>query len=230
MKLIVVFFCSLLVLSSCTSTDDKFKTVNPNSEYFYPIDTIPKVYLYRDIAHGLEEEFHRIYSISDMAGEHIVVERYASDGRILDAINYNVDSLTVFDQMVVDRFKKKEKALIYKNKLFPMDLKKESWYAVKFNGVIDSTLILREVKRNFKKRKTITIMDEFESESLVFDDFVRQTVLNPFTKKEQSFDAKQVSYFAKGYGLVEWHSLNKKVHFRLERILTQEEFVKIIAP
>ena len=230
MKLIVVFFCSLLVLSSCTSTDDKFKTVNPNSEYFYPIDTIPKVYLYRDIAHGLEEEFHRIYSISDMAGEHIVVERYASDGRILDAINYNVDSLTVFDQMVVDRFKKKEKALIYKNKLFPMDLKKESWYAVKFNGVIDSTLILREVKRNFKKRKTITIMDEFESESLVFDDFIRQTVLNPFTKKEQSFDAKQVSYFAKGYGLVEWHSLNKKVHFRLERILTQEEFVKIIAP
>ena len=230
MKLIVVFFCSLLALSSCKSTDDKFKTVNPNSEYFYPIDTIPKVYLYRDIAHGLEEEFHRIYSISDMAGEHIVVERYASDGRILDAINYNVDSLTVFDQMVVDRFKKKEKALIYKNKLFPMDLKKESWYAVKFNGVIDSTLILREVKRNFKKRKTITIMDEFESESLVFDDFVRQTVLNPFTKKEQSFDAKQVNYFAKGYGLVEWHSLNKKVHFRLERILTQEEFVKIIAP
>jgi hypothetical protein len=213
MKLIVVFFSSLLALSSCKSTDDKFKTVNPNSEYFYLIDTIPKVYLYRDIAHGLEEEFHRIYSISDMAGEHIVVERYASDGRILDAINYNVDSLTVFDQMVVDRFKKKE-----------------SWYAEKFNGVNDSTLILREVKRNFKKRKTITIMDEFESESLVFDDFVRQTVLNPFTKKEQSFDAKQVSYFAKGYGLVEWHSLNKKVHFRLERILTQEEFVKIIAP
>lgn len=228
MKLILFFFSSLILLTSCGSKDQKFKTLNPNSEYFYPIDTVPKIYLYRDIAHGLEEEFHRIYAISDFAGEHIVVERYASDGRILDAINYNVDSLTVFDQMVVDRFKKKEKARIYKNKLFPMDLKKESWFAVKFNGVVDSTMILREVKRNFKKRQSINVMEEEESEALVFEDLVRQTVLNPFTKKEQAYEAIQLTYFAKGYGLVEWHSLNKKVHYRLERILTQEEFVKII--
>jgi hypothetical protein len=230
MKLILFFFSSLILLTSCDSKDQKFKTVNPNSEYFYPIDSVPKIYLYRDIAHGLEEEFHRIYAISDFAGEHVVVERYASDGRILDALNYNVDSLTVFDQMVVDRFKKKEKARIYKNKLFPMDLKKESWFAVKFNGVVDSTMILREVKRNFKKRQTISVMEEEESEALVFEDLVRQTVLNPFTKKEQAYEAKQLTYFAKDYGLVEWHSLNKKVHYRLERILTQEEFVKIIAP
>lgn len=230
MKFIVFFFSSLFVLSSCISKDEKFNTVNPNAEYFYPIDTVPKVYLYRDIAHGLEEEFHRVYSITDMAGEHLVVERYASDGRILDAINYNIDSLTVFDQMVVDRFKKKEKAYIYKNKLFPMDLKNQSWYAVKFTGVNDSTLILREIKRKFKKRKSLIVMEDDESESLVFEDLVRQTVINPFTKKEQSFEAKQISYFAKGYGLVEWHSLNKKVHYRLERILTQEEFVKIITP
>lgn len=229
MKLILFFFSSLILLTSCGSKDQKFKTVNPNSEYFYPIDTVPKIYLYRDIAHGLEEEFHRIYAISDLAGEHVVVERYASDGRILDAINYNVDSLTVFDQMVVDRFKKKEKARIYKNKLFPMDLKKPSWFAVKFNGVVDSTMILREVKRNFKKRQSINLMEEEESEALVFEDLIRQTVLNPFTKKEQAYEAKQLTYFAKGYGLVEWHSLNKKVHYRLERILTQEEFVKIIA-
>lgn len=229
MKLILFFFSSLILITSCGSKDQKFKTVNPNSEYFYPIDTVPKIYLYRDIAHGLEEEFHRIYAISDFAGEHIVVERYASDSRILDAINYNIDSLTVFDQMVVDRFKKKEKARIYKNKLFPMDLKKESWFAVKFNGVVDSTKIFRELKRNFKKRQTINVMEEEESEALVFEDLVRQTVLNPFTKKEQAYEAKQVTYYAKGYGLVEWHSLNKKVHYRLERILTQEEFVKIIA-
>jgi hypothetical protein len=132
--------------------------------------------------------------------------------------------------MVVDRFKKKEKARIYKNNLFPMNLKKESWFAFKFKGVVDSTFILREVKRNFKKRKTITVMEEEESEAIVFEDLVRQTTLNPFTKKEQAYEAKQITYFAKDYGLVEWHSLTKKVHFRLERILTQEEFVKIITP
>jgi hypothetical protein len=229
MKLIFFVLGFLILISSC-SQDVKFKSFNPNAAFFYPIDTIPKIYLYRDIVHGLEEEFHRIYAIRDVAGEHLIVERYASDGRILDAINYNIDSLTVFDQMVVDRFQKKEKALIYKNKLFPMDLKQESWYSVKFRGVVDSTLILREVKRNYKKNKRITVMEDEQSDAIIFEDLVRQTVLNPFTKKEQSYKAKQFSYFAEGFGLVEWHSLNKKVHYRLEQILTQEEFIKIIAP
>ena len=92
MKLILFFFSSLLLLISCGTDNEKFKTVNPNADYFYPIDTVPKVYLYRDIVRGLEEEFHRVYAISDFAGEHIVVERYASDGRILDAVNYDVDA------------------------------------------------------------------------------------------------------------------------------------------
>lgn len=122
MKSVVLFVSLLLLLSAC-SNKENYKSLNPNAEFFYPIDTIPKIYLYRDIANGLEEEFHRIYTIRDNAGPHIVVERYASDGRILEAVNYNVDSLTVFDQMVVDRFQKKEKAHIYKNKLFPMNLK-----------------------------------------------------------------------------------------------------------
>ncbi len=225
---IAVIFSLFLVLVSC-SEKLPYESINPNAAFFYPIDTIPKIYLYRDIARGLEEEFHRIYALKDNAGPHIVVERYASDGRILEAINYNIDSLTVFDQMVVDRFQKKEKAFIYKNDLFPMGLKKQAWYSIKFKGVVDSTLILREIKRNFKKNQRITIMEEEQADALIFEDLVRQTVLNPFTKKEQAYQAKQRSYFAKGFGLVEWHSLDKKVHFRLEQILTQQEWVKIIA-
>jgi hypothetical protein len=229
MKNILFFFGLIFLVSSCSNNLD-FKSINPNAVYFYPIDTIPKVYLYRDIAQGLEEEFHRIYSIRDNAGPHLVVERYASDGRILEALNYNLDSLNVFDQMVVDRFQKKEKAYIYKNKLFPMDLKQESWYSIKFKGVVDSTLILREVKRNFKKYQRITVMEDEQTDGIIFEDLIRQTVLNPFTKKEQAYQAKQFSYFAKGFGLVEWHSVNKEVHFRLEQVLTQQEFAKIIAP
>jgi hypothetical protein len=36
-------------------------------------------------------------------------------------------------------------------------------------------------------------------------------------------------YFGKGIGLVEWQSSNKKLHFRLEQILSQEEWLKIIS-
>ena len=228
MRILVAFVLLIFFFSSC-SEENQFKSVNPNAAWFYPLDSVPKIYLYRDVANGLEEEFHRLYAVKDNEGMHLVVERYASDGRILEAINYNVDSLNVMDQMVVDRYQKKEKALLYKDDLFPMDLKKEAWYAVKFKGVVDSTLILRETKRNFKKHQEITIMEDEKADALVFEDLIRQTVINPFNKKEQAYQAKQLSYFAKGFGLVEWHSLSKKMHFRLEQILTQEEWVKIIA-
>ena len=70
---------------------------------------------------------------------------------------------------------------------------------------------------------------EKESSCLEFHDIIRQTLLNPFTKKENMIEAEQISYFAEGIGLVEWHSLNKKVHFRLEQILNQDEWLKIIS-
>jgi hypothetical protein len=38
-----------------------------------------------------------------------------------------------------------------------------------------------------------------------------------------------MSYFAEGIGLVEWHSLNNKIHYRLEQVLTQQEWIKMIA-
>lgn len=65
--------------------------------------------MYRDVAGGLEEEFHRIYALKDQAGEHLIVEVYASDGRIREAYNYNVDSLNLQDYMVVDVNQEKKK-------------------------------------------------------------------------------------------------------------------------
>jgi hypothetical protein len=84
------------------------------------------------------------------------------------------------------------------------------------------------VKRTFQKKKRMLVMEE-EKETLVFKDMIRLTVINPFTKKEESNTAKSVTYFAEGVGLVEWHSPTKSVHFRLEQILSQEKWVKIIA-
>ena len=109
-----------------------------------------------------------------------------------------------------------------------MDLKQKTWFAAKFRGVVDSTVMLSEVKRQFKEQKSHQVIDD-EVESLVFSDDLRLTVLNPFTRKENSKSVTRISYFSKGFGLVEWHSLNKKVHFRLEQVLTQQEWIKMIA-
>ena len=227
MKLLTSFLVVILLLS-CGS-NEQIKSTHPLANYFYPYSESPQIYLYRDVANGLEEEFHRVYSLKDQEGQHIIVERYASDGRILEALNYNVDSLDVQDHMVVNFKQEKTKAKLYKTKLFPLNKEEQTWFATKFQGINDSTLFLKELKRNLVRQDVLKEIMEEESNCLEFHDIIRQTLLNPFTKKENMIEAEQISYFAEGIGLVEWHSLNKKVHFRLEQILNQDEWLKIIS-
>ena len=227
MKLLTSFLVVILLLS-CGSKE-QIKSTHPLANYFYPYSETPQIYLYRDVANGLEEEFHRVYSLKDQEGQHIIVERYASDGRILEALNYNADSLDVQDHMVVNFKQEKTKAKLYKTKLFPLNKEEQTWFATKFQGINDSTLFLKELKRNLVRQDVLKEIMEEESSCLEFHDIIRQTLLNPFTKKENMIEAEQISYFAEGVGLVEWHSLNKKVHFRLEQILNQDEWLKIIS-
>ena len=233
-----VFF-GLLVLGAILTgwyvkgyfSDENFTytSKNPNAAYFYPLDTVPKIYHYRDIANGLDEEFHRIYTVEDALGPHLIVEVYASDGRLREAINYNIDSLVVQDHMVVNRVQSKEKTLLYKNQLFHFDLQKETWFAYKFSGVVDSTVLLHEVFRKFQARKQTVFLAKTKAEALFFQDKIRRTVLNPFTRTEKEVLGQQISVFANGYGLVAWYNRNKTIHYRLERVLTQKEWIKIIS-
>ena len=80
------------VKSQLTNDAFTYSSTNPNAAFFYPLDTVPKIYLYRDVARGLEEEFHRTYTVEDAVGPHLIVEIYASDRRVQDAINYKIDS------------------------------------------------------------------------------------------------------------------------------------------
>jgi hypothetical protein len=227
MKLLVVFIVMATLVVSCSS-NSKTESKNPTITYFYEVDTIPKVYLFRDVANGLDEQFQRIYSLTDSEGDHVIVETYSADGRILEALNYNVDSLDLMDHMVVNRYGEKTKAELFKNKLIPMNNTEEVFFASRFQGFLDSTLILKEVHRKISGKE---IQHEVLGEkvpTIIMKDEVRMTNFNPFTKKESVLKGNSVNYFAKGYGLVEWHTPDRKVHYRLEKVLSQKEWLDII--
>lgn len=227
MKIVLIFLALLAVIFSC-STDNALNSKNQYSTYFYELDSVPKIYLYRDVANGLDEQFQRIYSVSDSEGDHIIVETYSADGRILEALNYNTDSLDIMDHMVVNRSFEKTKAEVFKNKLIPMNDTEEVWFATRFQGFLDSTLILKEVKRKVSGKEIQHEVLGKKVPTIVMKDNIRMTNFNPFTKKEVVLEGKSVNYFSKGYGLVEWHTPDKKVHYRLEKVLTQQEWLKII--
>jgi hypothetical protein len=132
------------------------------------------------------------------------------------------------DHMVVDRNNKKTQAEVFKNKLIPMNDNEEVWFATRFQGFLDSTLILKEIKRKVSGEE---IQHEVMGEkipTIVMKDKIRMTNFNPFSKKETVLEGEAVNYFSKGYGLVEWHTPDKKAHFKLEKVMGQEEFLKII--
>lgn len=226
------FWIMLIVFVGLVSCSEENPETNVSSNvfgtYFYPYDTIPTIYVFRDVANGLEEEFHRVFSINDSEGKHIVVEIYKEDGRLLEALNYNLDSLDIIDHMIVDRNQEKTKAELFKNKLMPDSKTSTASFASRFAGFKDSTMILKEVDRLYASAKEIDVLGKKISATL-FTDHIRMTLFNPFTKEENEGTWEITNYFASGYGLVEWHNADRSIHYRLEKIISQDEFVNFMS-
>ena len=162
---LALIFC---LLTACKDASES-SSENEYFAYFYPVDSIPKVYQYRDVRNGLIEQFHRVYAIQDSEGQHVIVERYSGDGRIIEALNYNVDSLDIMDHMVVNRNGEKTKADVFKTKIIPMDKDDEAYFASRFQGFLDSTLILQEIRRTVVKESKVKVMNK-TTEVVVFAD------------------------------------------------------------
>jgi len=136
-------------VEEASSSDNMF------AEFFYRFDTVPQIYVYRNIVNGIEEEFHRVFGINDSKGKHIVVETYKSDGRITEALNYNLDSLDIMDHMVVDRNQINRKAELLEYKLFPNDKESTASFTTRFSGISDSTMFLKEIDRLYGSTTTL---------------------------------------------------------------------------
>ncbi len=222
-----ILFVIGAVISSCSS-EEKLTSENEFYEYFYPYDTLTKVYVYRDVKSGIDEQFHCVYGIEDSQGKHIVVETFSEDGRILEAINYSIDSLNVMDHMVVDAQKIKNAASIGEAQLMPLDRTTQGVFSSVF-PVTDSTLFLKEVKRMYDRELSIAVMGE-KADAVCFREELILTLMNPFTKEQGARGINTLNYYAKGYGLVEWFDdPEKQSHWKLEKIISREEFTKILS-
>jgi hypothetical protein len=225
MRLLLVFVL-LTGLFACNKTT----SLNPLSEYFYPLDTEPLVYVYRDVAKGIDERFHRVYRIDDSFGEHIVVEIYSAEARLLEAYNYNIDSLNLMDHMVVDGKRVNQKGDLSETQFFPMGKKKKGVFQSRFPGPMDSTFIQYDIDRKVlsKQNKLQKVMDDKE-ETIVFQDDFVLTLLNSIGEPVQQKKGRTISYYSKGYGLTRWRDEKKELDFQLEKIMTEVEWAKIVS-
>jgi hypothetical protein len=228
MMKIIYFFFAVFFLASCGDKNTS-TSLNENAAYFYPYDSIPRIYCYRDQVNGLSEKFHRVYGVEDSKGKHIVVEYYSEDGRIMEGYNFLVDSLRLVEHMVVNRRGQKVVAELLKNALYPFTKSEKTWFASRFEGFQDSTLILAETLRGFTANppKKMKVLGD-QKNTMVANDTIRLTQYNPFSKKETELVGTFKTYFAEGIGVVRIHDTEMKTDFVLEKILKQDEWVKIM--
>ena len=196
---------------------------------FYPIDTIAKIYVYRDIVGGLEEQFHRVQSLITKKGEvHVIVQVYSSDLRMLETLNYIYPSLELYDHLVANRKKESARAEVFKNKMFPKTNKDTVVFVSRFPGHLDSTVIIKKIKRTvLENNEEELVILKSKIKILSYLDSIFFDLLNPFTNKKETISAQQITKYGKGIGLVEWHFPNKKTYFRLEKIIDEKEWLRI---
>jgi hypothetical protein len=200
---------------------------HPYASYFYTYDTTAVIYRYRDVTHGLAEQFHRVYGVEDSRGKHIVVERYAAEGRLTEALNFNLNALNVIDHMVVNGLGENEKATLYKDALLPNKTGEKVSFASKFSGFIDSTVLLMEKDRVLEETLSLEVLSK-QTESILIKEEASYTLINPYTEQEQLQQLTMYYAFAKDVGLCEWYDKTKRSHFKLEEILSQDKWIKML--
>ena len=231
MTRIVLGLITALTLISCSEKKDKkSQSNNPviaNQSFFYPYDTVPKIYQYREIKNGMYEQFHRVYGISRSNGKHILLETFTQDGRHTETYDFLLDSMLVQEHLVVDATGAIKPAFVNENKLFPLD-SIETHFKSQFSGISDAFVIELDSRRRFNGHTKRDILSKkMNCMKLIETLKVTNRDDKLALKNEESIEI--IRYYGKSIGLVEWHDVNDKQHYVLEDIMTHNEWLKIIA-
>lgn len=221
-----------MLIVSCSGNDsdksrDSVSSQNESInyyEYFFPPDSlIPYIYVYQGTHNPLDEKFFRIYRLQDSQDTSLVVERYNANFRITEGFTHDLkDSLKLSDYMIVDGDGVKRKANVLSDRTFPLGLKDVSYFVADFPSHTDSLTMIYESKKNVAEVNVKRDVMGDTLDVLKVIDSVRVHLVNPLTKQSNSKLIVTNRYYAKGYGLVEWGSDELDVHYRLNKVLSNE--------
>jgi hypothetical protein len=226
MRIQVIFsvlfaFTLLLSCDNNQTVEKKNKEILVVEDYFFPSDSLaPYIYVYSNEKNPIDEQLFRIYKLITPGKNHLIVEKFNSDFRIKEGFTYDLDSnLSIVDHMIVDAQGMKRQANLTETHLYPTELNDTSLFISDFPAHLDSMMGV------YKSKKTIEDTFEYEifgekTNAIEIRDEVTLSFVNPYIQKGSSNTVEIRRIFAKGFGLTEWFTPDKKIHFKLKRILT----------
>lgn len=227
MKQLVYFlFLGGLLFSffSCKESESNEVITEDYRAYFFPTDSLtPYIYVFSDEKNPLDERFLRMYRLQNDTDSSFVVERFNSLFRITEGITYSLnDSLTVIDHMIVDRDGLKRRTQLTSNYDFPIYKDMLARFITDFPGVIDSTVMIKDSKKNvFDADYTYVLFDK-EVPAILVKDTISIVELNKNSKEMGENRVVTNNIYAKGYGLVEWGTEDNSIVYSLRTILSDK--------
>ena len=158
----IALLCLITFLFSCS--ENKVQIQQRIKKYLMSLsstlyDTIPKIYQYREVVNGMFEQFHRVYGVRRGDGKHILVEHFTQDGRLTETYDYIVDSMLVYDHMVVGVKGDIRSASLAKNKMFPLDDQEVQFKSI-FPGISEGFVLEYERIRKLDKFENRNILSK----------------------------------------------------------------------
>lgn len=228
MKALHIFSLSIIAIfvvacSNGKSDDDPQESRSDLKAYFFPSDSLePYIYVYAEENNPLDEKIYRVYTLRTPEKEHLVVEKFNANFRITEGYSYDLtDDLNVVDHMIVDARGKKRKANLSASVLFPENEEEKSLFISDFPAHIDSLVgVYKSEKTVVNKMKSKVLGDETESIEVI--DEVTLSFVNPDTQKGSANTVEIHRVYAKNFGLTEWYTEDRKVHYKLKRIFSND--------
>ena len=226
MKYLNIFLLAMLTISTISCSNEgaeKNESDSDLTEYFFPSDSVkPYVYVYAEENNPIDEKIYRIYHLSTPDKEHLIVERYKPNFRITEGYTHDLAAdLNVVDHMVVDAQGMKRKAHITENSWFPTTDDDVSVFISDFPAHLDSLICVYKSKKSHVNSMDYKILGE-ETKAIEISDETTYSFVDPDSQKGSSNTIEIIRIYAKGFGLTEWYTKDKRIHYKLKRILSNE--------
>jgi hypothetical protein len=88
-------------------------------------------------------------------------------------------------------------------------------------------VLLMEKDRVLEETLSLEVLSK-QTESILIKEEASYTLINPYTEQEQLQQLTMYYAFAKDVGLCEWYDKTKRSHFKLEEILSQDKWIKML--
>lgn len=221
-KTLLLVGCSFLLLFSCDFSVEESTDSEGIEDYFFPVQDEPVIYVYADENRPVDEKFFRVYRLKNDELDHLVVERFNASFRITEGFSFHLkDDLNVVDHMVVDANGLKRKAHLTKTSYFPQNRDDQAVFVSDFPAHIDSIVGVYASEKKVMEEMDYEILDR-QTKAIVIQDFVSLSFVNPDKQDGNSKKVETERIYAKGIGLTEWYTADKRIHFKLQRMLSNE--------